>query len=829
MSKKAEPWLKDSQKTSITPWRRKQLANYVERGVKAAQNAFVRTLGLKVYGDSLCTTRVASEMTALAVVLVLQFVIDWWAWDRVWSYGLPLWSWFWPLMLSLILAMGILLFDRSIVIADTSRSRWQLLPLAGRFVLLFVIALLTAIPVELSVFEGDIETKIALREQAGINSIREQALTEETAKYDQRIADAKKAWGENAGDLVTRGQNDINEFTEGRKAQREILQADADNKALEARKEAAGKGLSGKYGTNQAYKAMQNQADYAAVALAAFDAETQLLLGGLRTARDAKRDDAVQKGGESVAALMKEKDETLAKVRAMDPAPLAKQYGGRWEKQEDGPDKFVVTEWKSSRGLRARWTTLQEMAAEDPSTRVMVWGCRLVMIILGILVLGLKLMASEEFRYYYSFSVQGACAKDAGTEEIAMSVGYAADRAKRAGLGFLPRVRDDLEEVLKAQRDLAQAFHRFRDEMARLAQERAERLASTLAEIRSDLHEQWREQVQPAIFHLAEIEERCTLQGIEVPTWPTQLRTDPRDLEDPWKVSKDQLVELGWEDPEPARTSFQQRLAQLTVWRMQVDDELIIMENELGRYLLANPGVTEREIRVRFESDRRNSWRNRILPTLRKIRELEEEARMIGVGLPRWQTQNPEEAWRLPDPETLRKLGWDQHGQPIERRTVTAIAPPTLPPPPPFPTAQPATEPDFDLDIEMPAAAPAMAPPPPPPPAPTNVADTDVEERWMADGDAGDVPDPDNGVERLAAAVLDPGAAAQIRANAELVICHGCKGRVRRAKHCSQCGVELTAPAPPDGDPTAHAESAGRGATRRARRDTTPAKPKPTA
>jgi hypothetical protein len=150
-----------------------------------------RRLGLDVWGDFLLGRRVAHEMGAAALVLLVVLTFELLAWSLLFNVLVQAsqWAFTWrtPLacLLAAVFAGGVFLFERSFITADFSESSVRKALAYGlRLGIIFGSCVATAQPLELLVFGGAIETRLR-DENALVQAAR---LVEELAEK----ADTKK-------------------------------------------------------------------------------------------------------------------------------------------------------------------------------------------------------------------------------------------------------------------------------------------------------------------------------------------------------------------------------------------------------------------------------------------------------------------------------------------------------------------------------------------------------------------------------------------------------------------------------------------------------------
>lgn len=658
---------------------------------------FTGAFGLRVYGESLLTPRVGKEMVSFSFVLFIQFLIDIWAWSMAWQYALPdspVWSW----VLGTVFGTAILLMDRSVIVADTSKSLRQVWPLFGRFVLLVGISFITAIPVELAVFHSEIENRIASQEKAAVDGIKTRALNTEKTKY---FAEVEKARADLANVDTKVSTDDVESYKAQRATERDKLvkaqadqratfQKDLDAKSERAALEAAGKGPSGRYGRGPAMKEMRKQEKEAAARfekfnlgtakpLTDFDETTRKEVTRLQEKRDTDTKDARQPLVAKVTRLEAEREAALEALRMMDADSLAQKYGGSW---------------RQSRGFLDRYRHFSSMQAEDSVVFMLAWGCRLMMILIGIVVLTLKLMCSDEFRRYYSFGCQ-VVAGHPGAVATAESMGFNNVEARRA-LGFDAGIRRLISRLEDKQLEAAKAIDGFRREQGDQATKKdVVGLCQPRTTIEASLRTYWEEKIAPTLHAIELAESNLRLTGFFPPSWPKTLGNgiDPRQVKDPWKFTDAMLASYGWLDPESIKQDGRRAQDELTQLRLQLVSVWQGLRESLMDLINRSPRMP-RESFVRNEERRRHDvYKQKIMPILAKMAEVSDRIKKAGLEVSAWpqNIENPMEGiemcWKIPEDTVLRKeFAWA--GPPPADPVKPEVKPVVVPPP----SVQPVTK-----------------------------------------------------------------------------------------------------------------------------------------
>lgn len=528
---------------------------------------------LRRNGDTLLSNAVKLDLAAYTSLLVLSLTFELFAWGSMWSYiGDTVQSGFWGVVLALVLALipfafalMVILLDRGILIMDDPNGGKRTRVILARASMLFLLALITAVPVELRVFKPEIDRVVEDAEKAQVDAIRETA-----RGYETKLAEGQKATSAvfvtgQPDDVVARRKEERVALVLQQRADRTEISKRLEKKGTEAAREAAGKGVSGRHGAGVATAVMRGQEketrqelkDYDKAAreqLTAFDAETERM-----------RSEAAQNGVEEIARRDTALTEKLHEVEVMSAEELAAAYGG---------------EYKQANGFLARYRILLTLVEEDGKNQAIVWGCRLVMVLFGLCVLFVKfVMVSPETAAYYSLRAQALsgnkdavrvyiakalASKDAEALEVLRAVAREDADAKatleKLGYGGNVEMAGYSEEVYALHGNLREArvsanvayalyTQAFRD----LCAERGTdgRFGHTRAELVRRARADWIRIAQKAIFNLADAERVMVTRGVRVSAWPNELvEGDPRAKPVLWELSDDVLErEWGWVKP----------------------------------------------------------------------------------------------------------------------------------------------------------------------------------------------------------------------------------------------------------------------------------------
>lgn len=631
-------------------------------------DTLVNAFGLRTYKSAtLLTPRVRAEQLVFALMLSAMLFVDGWAWFRAWSYGLT-GQFVIPLVLGTVFAVAAVLFDRSVIVADTTNSKgsvwWSI---GGRAFMLLLISALTAVPVELAVFESEISQVLDESEKLAADKVRNQAIEVETVALSQEISeltaqlssDSSVTQANADGDMIRLQQDRARERTqllEQMALNRGSLEKALSEKSAQVALEAAGKGPSGRYGNGPAFQAMKQQesearqalADFntkASAEVAAFDRDTNSRLVSLRATRDKTVAGNQANAGKLLNQKRAEKRKKVEEIRTMSYDKLATLYGGSW---------------RVAKGFLARFRVLEEMSSSDESVNAVKWGCRVAMILLGLFVLGLKLLASDEFKRYYSLAAQAA-AGDEDAQSVVKNMGY----DEFANHGLTTKARELLIELHAARQQVWKAMWDLDRRLANLAKPDATtNLCKSSLQIEGELHSVWVDKGAEALATVNSLEERIKLVGETIPAWPDKLGKDPRITAngEPWKISAKRLASFGWKSPDTIVEAAITARQQMIDARRELRKVLNSQRRELHALIAGNPGISKQEV----ESLQRIFYDDRVFPVLERIDAAETLIMDAGKEVPAWPSDFPdprkdlfERLCRLEERDLRETYGWE--------------------------------------------------------------------------------------------------------------------------------------------------------------------------
>ncbi len=531
---------------------------------------------LNVFGDSLRTTRVKFDQLVLGVMLAACGAYVFWAWQKGFSFTGA--TDFAVAGLALIMFLILMIFDRSLGVVDLYGVKHKWRYWLSRGAVLFVLAFVTAIPVELAYFGPEIEQRIAAIEKTKVDAIRGEAKAYETKLAGERTGSADLALSGQAGDVVSRRAGERKAMVAQQTADRAEITKRLTDASEDAAREAAGKKYGGR-GIGPSTILLNRQVADIRTELKEFDAAARKERSEFDATTEQMRTGAVKTVTDAHDKLTASLDDKLHAIEVMKPEALSAAYGGTW---------------KQPRGFLERKIMLDQIVDEpqlDADGKVMdvwmtrnqqvAWGCRIMMMVPELMVLLWKfLLCSAEFGIYLSRKMQALAgneeainlfipqAKDKDPEAIGvlrMIAGkHAAAREVLLQLGYDGNVevagwsKDKVAlhaEFGDACVSASKAHQAFEERFRQMCAVRIGYGSYAAGMSRSELVRQaqadWLASVQDAFTHLARVESRMFTQGYRVLGWPSELiQGDPRRIRPLWELSDDKLEETyGWSNP----------------------------------------------------------------------------------------------------------------------------------------------------------------------------------------------------------------------------------------------------------------------------------------
>lgn len=626
--------------------------------------------GMLVYGTSLLTTKARWSIRVFAVVLSIQFVIDFVAWGAFGAFAFPVATYgatvhyLAAVVVGWLFATAILAFDLTVVTLDTGRSKKAYWPLFARGMILVGISFITAIPFEMGVYGPTITNNLENRQKVAVDAIRVKAIAEEQGIYAKKANVAKE-------DLVKISEgyallnNQLSAYRHERKNATQSKSSDMEKQRTLIGVESGGAkakvsidGVQQSFGTGERgcgprCKALKEDLRFMEEDLRKFEAETAAGIKAREAAlADKSKSDEVA-GKARLTAIQSEHEKIVAALRIMPPAEIALKYGG---------------EWKQTFDFLTRFDEMTLMAQKNPRVNHMTWIIRLALIAIGLLILFLKAMCPEELMHYFAFRSQAAFGALTDVVDQAQNQGYT-DSGARKALGYTPAVRKLLEDLSLKRGILADACLAYQVEAVECFQATHNGFP-TLAKATKDAKAAWKNIVldpdgKPRRHPLRDAdaaEEACRLNGIPVPTWPAaELGVDPRTLVEPWNLTQEQAIALGWRDPEPQRQgNFVETVADARHKLAQAYAEYhgLVFASVLAR----SGGLMP--TRAAISAGLKVLWKDLVASAIHTLNKAEREAGRNHAPVPPWPAdfgpdpRNENEPWTL-SADQLKKMGWE--------------------------------------------------------------------------------------------------------------------------------------------------------------------------
>ncbi len=511
--------------------------------------------GLRVYGDSLLTDRVKKELRNNGRLLDAIRVFETFAWFSAWMLsGIGL---FWSLVLTGTFVQLTLLMDAAIMrMSDPGgKKRWGVI--MGRLSFVLFVSLVTSVPTEMMVFRGDINRAIEARQVAALALVAKKGEEHEQFLTDKLLADSDKALAGQPDAIVAqreKGRLEIATRLE-RMSKQWADEVARGSVTSNGKKTSPGNGPAAINDGLQVQEIRQELKDYVATT-------------------DSLRAAAVQASADARNEINGKLKATLDANSVMAPEDLAQKYTG---------------DYKQSDGFMARFDTLNQLTdAPGPngeyltSSRLIAWGCRLIMVLFGLGTLFMKFVnSSQEQKDYYDPEAQAM----AGNTEVKNLMVIGAKRGEPEALNLVKRMAIDGDvESLKVMRnlgydgdlkaacmpkevtvarhhlvacsdDLEAAYDGFTDAFRGLCRERDQHgVALTLDVLKERAELLWRTEVTPKVKAFGGAEYSLRSHAVQVPFWSANVQKIMDDVNSRqflWNISDDELERhYGWSDPD---------------------------------------------------------------------------------------------------------------------------------------------------------------------------------------------------------------------------------------------------------------------------------------
>lgn len=628
---------------------------------------FLVTLwGLRTFGQSLLTKSVVSAMRFRAWLLTLVLCSELFGYGVTFGFGLE--TILGSIAMTVVFAGIVVIYDRFASVVGTKSGggpsegfrffKWRI-PI-GKTVLLYsfrmvsalILTAIVAVPLSLAFFKKEIDERMNVTEQHAVDGIRSAAITAENNRY----AESQHATGNTVG-------NDVDSVRANRAGGRlELLRQQGverdrrSNLAAQLHREAVAEGggaRSGIQGLGPRYQAILAQAEAADQAVTEynqtaeqernrFDAETDRLVSASQGTRNS-----------AVSTELAEHNRRIEDLRNMQPAELARRYGGTY---------------LEARGFLRRYEVLEQILQERPKAHFIVNGLHLLMFMMSLLVILSKPMSGMETQRYYNVGAQAA----EGNEEaltIIKGMGYGNAKA----YAMESEVRDALTDFYKNCRNVTEKIQAMYLARIDFAQELRDGKHLTLAQIEGKLLGFWLKDVMPALNKLREQADKLRLDGIggidniDAPNWPGDLNNgeDPRRVGySPWHVTREELVMHGWIDPEPLKKELEEKITECR----QVRNDILKRVGEMERMTVSM--ARDDAPTTSIQNHRWSTW-NELIELLTTLDAIEARIKELKGTLPEWPryAQDP----RLGLQDKVQDLSESQIAQyrPAKQKTTT--------------------------------------------------------------------------------------------------------------------------------------------------------------
>ena len=659
----------------------------------------LRLLGLNHNGPTLLTPRAASSLKWGGSVVLVQCLIELFAFTIAFAYAFP-----WPIAMGLAFCYAWLNLnmDRGYLVADFSSKSGKKAGLAnvGRYLIMFGFPLVTAIPFELAWFHDEIGIEITQTEIDAQDKMRKDALGKLTIEWygddtatepDLKVGkfgvierEAETAFQQDTANA----EKDLAEHKAESEAKRLELQAEAQKRKQCADCELTGScaqviGCVGsrKYGDGPAWQKKQEAADKAQALYQAHLDKTTAKTERLQGERDAKLTaarDKKQKTLDDARNLYKAEQKH---IKTMDPEVMRTELPG---------------DWKQSRGFLARLAVLWEMR-NDPvhGTAVvfMAYVLHGIMLCFPIGIQVIKYLMPKEPDAYYSLVGQ---ARAGNPDAIQVLEALSDDELEAMGVS---RAEFDLPaRHRQLHQELMGALTAHRERKQELIVRDDKGLFPTREKIHVQLQRHWVDTVIPTVMALLELQQVAKKQkNDELLAWPGwQPLQDMREKNEPWNLNQEEFDRHGWVDPKPLIQAADQALEDVPdviadlrrIVHVLFPDEV---RHEVSDNTEASLGEIQRALHPWFQQH-----------VADRIQQMDEHHHAIQRGgrqVPSWPQDLPSLdelriLWRI-SPRTASQEGWTGPQTlselPDLRPVVTAPEPPitTNPTPEPEPTRDP--------------------------------------------------------------------------------------------------------------------------------------------
>lgn len=391
---------------------------------------------LRKYGASMETDQVKSDHTMMRWVLSCSLVFFLFAHNTLWWYtGILL---LWLLLIPQCFAIMELIVDRFVMIGDDDGGmKWA--TILGRIGIVSIMALITAVPIELAVFESEIDDVRHDVETAKLDAIRAKAreTEEEIVAHQQAATSGTLTAG--VSDVTTRRAADRAVMLARQDTERAALVAQIDQVSDELVSEISRGSRSGHgSGNGPVAKSLREKKEVLIARLEAFHVAAKAERDSFDAKTESMRTSATKAVTDDQSAHAVALDLQYKRIEAMTPDELVAAYGG---------------EYKEPNGFLTRYRTMDSIInAPDPEAvgfltpnQMIAWGCRLLMWGFTLLALFIKYVAiSPQTKAYYSLTMQALH----GNEDALIVMRLRAQRGDEKAIQILRR-RPDADAASK--------------------------------------------------------------------------------------------------------------------------------------------------------------------------------------------------------------------------------------------------------------------------------------------------------------------------------------------------------------------------------------------
>lgn len=493
----------------------------------------IQKMGFDAYGVDRMSPRVKRYLGMQAYVILIQFLVDWFLWTAL--FGIALDGSAVRFLFGFAMAFIILVLEVTINVQDTTEGIRRVAGLfAARILLMCVMSGFTSTVFDLLFFHDSIDQQITKEEKYDADGIRQTAIDAIEADYAARLSDKKAELGGRPDEVKATSAANRVTLVATQKANRADITKRLSGVMSDAAREAAGLGLTGRPGAGLTTGTLTAQATAIRKELKDYDAAAKVELSEFDAAAATQQGDAVSGGQAAGDAVVAERDERIAAIRALSQTELAAAYPG---------------DWVRSRGVMDQYRTLKKLIASDPVNAMVATSLWILGMLIPSVVLILKFMAPIEVQNNFSKKYQAANGDPESAGDLRIlgyggnigMLGWSADAIARHNAVVAKRI-ELREKLVEFNRWFMHAC--APDSMSKVSVSRA-----TLTRMSAT---RWDSSVSPCIRELSDIEASTRGAGVELHAW-----ADDWEVEDPrvntdrlWAASDEDIErEYGWVSP----------------------------------------------------------------------------------------------------------------------------------------------------------------------------------------------------------------------------------------------------------------------------------------